>query len=123
MNILLWVLQGVLALHTVAGAIWKFKKTAAETMPSLGAIPQPIWMGMGVVEILCAVALVLPALGSSFDRLPAIGATIIAADMLVLCATHIASGNASNVGPMIYWLVVATLCGFVAYARSPLLAS
>lgn len=122
MNILLWILQDLLALHTLVGAIWKFSKTAEQTMPSLAAIPQPVWMGMAVVEILCAVALVLPALNSSLGNLALIGAIIIAVEMLAFCALHIASGNIGNVGPMIYWFVVAMLCGFVAWGRMSLVA-
>jgi len=117
MNILLWILQGLLALHTLAGAIWKFSKTAEQTMPSLAAIPQPAWLSMGVIEILCAVALVLPAVNSSFGKLAPIAAIVIAVEMLAFCAIHIASGNVGNVGPMIYWLVVAAICGFIAYGR------
>lgn len=117
MNIILWVLQGLLALHTLVGAVWKFSKSAEQTMPSLAAIPQPIWMAMAVLEIICAVLLILPALNFSFGNLAAVGALIIAVEMVAFCALHIASGNVANVGPMIYWLVVAALCGFVAYGR------
>jgi hypothetical protein len=117
MNIFLWILQSLLALHTLAGAVWKFAKTAEETMPSIGAIPQPAWLGMSVIEILCVVALLIPALFPSLKKLAPIAAIVIALEMLVLCALHIASGNGSHIGPMIYWLVVAAICGFIAYKR------
>ncbi len=117
MNIFLWVLQGLLALHTLAGAVWKFTKSAEETMPSLGAIPQPIWVSMGVVEIVCAIALVLPMFLAGTAKLAPYGAVVIALEMLALCALHIASGNISNVGPMVYWLVVAAICAVIAYGR------
>ena len=122
MNILLWVLQGLIAIHTLAGAVWKFSKTAEQTMPSLGAIPQPVWLTMSAVEILCAIALVLPAFSASLGRFAPIGAIVIAAEMLLFCGLHIASGNGSNLGPMIYWLVVAAICGFIAYGRLVLTA-
>ena len=38
MNILLWILQILLALHTAVGAIWKFSNPA-QNLPSLSAIP------------------------------------------------------------------------------------
>jgi hypothetical protein len=117
MNIVLWILQSLLALHTLAGAAWKFSKTAGQTMPSLAAIPQPVWLTMSMIEILCAIALILPALNSSLGISAPIGAIVIAVEMLVFCTIHIASGNISTVGPMIYWLVIAAVCAFIAYGR------
>jgi hypothetical protein len=116
MNILLWILQILLALHTVMGAVWKFSHSAEQTMPSLKAIPHGVWLAMSVVELLCAVGLVLPALNTSLAILAPIAAACIAAEMLLFCALHIYSGDASY-GPMIYWLVVAVICGFIAYGR------
>jgi len=61
MNIVLWVLQGLLALHTGLGAVWKLFNSPEKTMPSLKAIPQGVWIGMSGLEILIAVCLILPA--------------------------------------------------------------
>jgi len=36
--------------------------------------------------------------------------------MLLFCVLHI-SASESNYGPMIYWLVVAAICAFIAYGR------
>lgn len=116
MNIILWILQVLLGLHTLAGAGWKFSKGAAETMPSLGAIPGGVWMGMSVVEILCGLVLVLPFLFKPLGRWVPAAAACIAAEMLLFCVLHMNSGD-PNYGPMIYWLVVAALCAFVAYGR------
>lgn len=44
MNILLWVLQILLALHTVIGAVWKFSNSE-QTVRSLNAIPHGVWAG------------------------------------------------------------------------------
>jgi hypothetical protein len=70
-----------------------------------------------VLEILCAMALISPALSSSFNKLAPIAAMAIAGEMLVFCALHIVSGNLSNIGPMAYWLIVAILCSIIAYGR------
>lgn len=35
MNITLWILQALLALHTIMGAIWKFTNPAEKAVPSL----------------------------------------------------------------------------------------
>ena len=61
MNILLWVLQILLALHTFIGAVWKFSNSE-QTVPSLNAIPHVVWLAMGIIEILCSLGLILPAL-------------------------------------------------------------
>jgi hypothetical protein len=61
MNILLWVLQILLALHTIVGAVWKFSNSE-QTVPSLQTIPHGIWLAMSIIELLCALALILPAL-------------------------------------------------------------
>jgi len=116
MNIFLWVVQVLLALHTAMGAIWKFSHSAEQTMPSLKAIPSGVWIGMAIVELICALGLVLPALNKSLGITAPIGAVVIAVEMLVFCGLHLASGD-SNYGPMVYWLVVAAVCAFVAYGR------
>ncbi len=116
MNILLWVLQILLALHTVMGAVWKFSKTAAQSAPSLKAIPNPVWLAMSVFELLCAAALVVPLIASSLGSWAPIAALAIAGEMLVLTAVHLASGYKKH-GQMIYWLVVAVFCAFIAYGR------
>jgi hypothetical protein len=116
MNILLWVLQILLALHTVVGAVWKFSHSAEQTMPSLKTIPQGVWLSMSVLELLCSLGLVLPALSKRLAILAPVAAVFIGAEMLLFCAVHLSSGD-TNYSPMIYWLVVAAICAFIAYGR------
>lgn len=116
MNVVLWVLQVLLAAHTAIGAVWKFSNSVEETMPTLGAIPHGVWLGLGAVELLVAAALVVPALSSSLAILAPLAAAFIVFEMLLFSGVHLASG-ASDHGPMIYWLVVAALAGFVVYGR------
>lgn len=116
MNILLWILQGLLAAHTLVGAIWKFKNTAEQTMPSLKAIPPTMWLGLSGLEILCALGLILPMFYKPLSFLVPASALVIALVMLIFCALHLTSG-VQDFKPMIYWIVVAALCGFIAYGR------
>ena len=113
MNILLWILQILLALHTVVGAVWKLFN-AEQAVPSLRAIPHGAWLALSVVEVLCALGLIIP--NKSLGMLAPIAAVVIAAEMLLFCAVHLASGD-PNRGPMIYWLVVAAFSVFIAYGR------
>jgi uncharacterized membrane protein len=115
MNILLWALQILLALHTAIGAVWKFSNPE-QTVPSLKAIPHGVWLGMGVFELLCSLALILPALSKPLGILAPLAAACIAAEMLLFTGLHIRSGDAKY-GPVIYWLVVAAICAFIAYGR------
>ncbi len=115
MNILLWVLQILLALHTIMGAVWKFSNSE-QTEPSLKAIPHGVWLAMSVFELLCSLALVFPAFNKSMSILAPIAATCIAAEMLLFSGLHLYTGHAKH-GHMIYWLIVAALCAFIAYGR------
>jgi uncharacterized membrane protein YphA (DoxX/SURF4 family) len=114
MNIILWILQVVLALHTGIGAVWKFSNSE-QTVPSLEVIPHRMWMAMSVVEVLCGVGLILPFI-EPLAILAPIAAACIAAEMLLLCGLHLVSSEQEN-GPMIYWLVVAAISAFIVYGR------
>jgi hypothetical protein len=116
MHILLWVLQILIALHTVMGAVWKFSHSAEQTMPSLKAIPHGVWLAMSVLELLCSLGLVLPAFYEPLAVLVPVAAACIAAEMLLFSGLHVSSGD-KQYGPMIYWLVVAAICSFIAYGR------
>lgn len=114
MNIVLWVLQVLLALHTLIGAVWKLSNSE-QTVPSLEALPHGVWTSLSVIEVLCAVGLVLP-LYKPLAILAPIAALVIAAEMLLFCGVHLAS-SAQEHGEMIYWLVVAGVAAFITYGR------
>ena len=71
---------------------------------------------MSAVELLCALGLVLPAVYRPAAVLAPVAAVVIAAEMLLFCGLHLASGDPSY-GPLIYWLVVAAVCAIIAYGR------
>lgn len=116
MNIFLWILQVLLALHTIMGAVWKFSHTAEQTMPSLKAIPQGAWLTLAVVELLCALCLILPAFYKPLALLVPSAAICIAVIMLSFCAIYFISGN-TNLSSPVYWLVVTAFCALIAYGR------
>lgn len=116
MNVLLWILQALLAVHTTIGAVWKFSHTAVQTMPSLEAIPNGLWRVMSAIELLCALALIVPAIYKPLGFLAPSAAIVIAMEMLFFTGLHLYSGN-NNLGPILYWLLVAALCAFIAYGR------
>lgn len=115
MNVFLWILQIPLAVHTVMGAVWKFSNSE-QTVPALRGIPHGVWLAMGVFELLCSLGLILPAFKKPLAILVPLAAICIAAEMLLFSGLQIYSGEA-NYNHMIYWLVVAVICTFVAYGR------
>jgi hypothetical protein len=115
MNIVLWVLQILLSLHTAIGAVWKFSNSE-QTVPSLSAIPHGVWLAISVFELACVVGLVIPLLYKPIAILAPLAAIGIGAIMLLYCVLHLMSGDPSH-GQMIYWLVVAAVCAFIAYGR------
>jgi hypothetical protein len=115
MNIFLWVMQVLLALHTIAGAVWKWSNSE-QTVPSLSAIPHGIWLALSVVELLCAAGLILPAFSKRLRRLAPLAAVLIAAEMLLFCLVFLLSG-ATTYSEVVYWIVVAAICAFIAYGR------
>ena len=115
MHVFLWVLQVLLALHTAIGAVWKFFNPA-QTVPSLSAITHWAWLGMGVAELLLSVGLILPAFSKPLAFAAPIAALCVAAEMLLFCWLHVASGD-QNYGSIVYWLTVTAVCLFIAYGR------
>ena len=115
MNKTLWILQILLALHTLLGAIWKFANSA-QTVPSLNAIPREGWVAISVIELICTVGLIIPLFNKRLAVLAPVAAASIAAEMLLFSGLHLRSGS-TEYSEMIYWLALAAVCAFVAYGR------
>jgi hypothetical protein len=71
---------------------------------------------MAGLDLLCAIALVVPIFDKRAAILAPIGAAFVAAEMLYFSGVHLASGSTS-IGPVIYWLVVAAIAAFIVYGR------
>lgn len=115
MNVSLWILQVLLALHTAMGALWKWS-ASEQAVPSLRALPHALWLGLSGVEVLCAVGFLAPLVSRRLGRFAAYAALGVAAEMALFSAVHLASGQDKH-GELAYWGVVALLCGFVAVGR------
>ena len=115
MNLLLWIFQILLALHTVMGAVWKFSNSA-QTVGALKMIPHTVWMGMSGFELLCSLALVAPAFNKRWGILAPIAAACIAAEMLTYAGLFLYSGD-THYNQLIYWLVVAVFAVLLALGR------
>lgn len=117
MNILVWVLQISLALWNIIGGFYmanNYRDLA--NVGVLNSMPGPAWIALGVVQILFALGLVLPAVLKMSPRL----VPISAACLVVISLLGIVLFAAYAGFPGILWGVVpAILAGIVAYYRWP----
>ena len=116
MNILLWVLQALAALLYGASGVMKvflFDKVSKD-VPSFGALPRKAWMTLGILELVCAGGLIVPAALGWQPRLTILAATVLAVESLVFVGVHI---KYREVTPMILSGVLGLLMAFIAYGR------
>ncbi|PYP62497.1 MAG: hypothetical protein DMD37_09740 [Gemmatimonadetes bacterium] len=116
MNVLLGILQGLLGvLYLVGGGMKVFMwERISQQVASNRAFSREIWMGIGLFELLCAVALVLPAATRTFPILTPIAAIGLAVEGVLFAGLHYKYAERS---PMMFSLVLAALAAFVAYGR------
>jgi uncharacterized membrane protein YphA (DoxX/SURF4 family) len=114
MNILLWVLQVLLALAFLAhGGLLLFPPAAVADQMN-ATLPRWFQLFLGVAEALAGVGLILPGLTRILPWLVSCSAAGIM--FVMICATgfHVMRGEFSSAGITLVLLVIAT---FVAYAR------
>ncbi len=114
MNIVLWILQLLLA-AMFAWHGWLFLSPPAELVEIMNAEFNPIFrMFLGVAEILGAAGLILPGLTRIQPRLTAIAAGCLAFVTLSATVLHLTRGETSSA---ITTAILFLLCSFVAYMR------
>jgi hypothetical protein len=114
MNIVLWVLQVLLAAAFFAHG-WLFLSPPPEIVEQMNAsLPRWFQLFLGVAEVLAAVGLTLPGLTRIMPwlvRWAAIGIMVVLASATVY---HVVRGEISSAGITLVLLAMAT---FVAYMR------
>ena len=116
MNILLWVLQVLGALVYGASGVMKvfmFDKISADVQ-SFGALPRKVWTTLGIIELVCAVGLIIPAALHWKPSLSVVAATILAVESLVFIWVHV---QYREVPPIIMSGVLGLIMAFIAYGR------
>jgi uncharacterized membrane protein YphA (DoxX/SURF4 family) len=116
MNILLWVLQVLAALLYTASGVMKvfmFDKVSGDVR-SFGALPRKAWMALGILELVCAVGLIVPAALHWQPALTGAAATVLAVESLVFIWVHV---KYREVPTIIMSAVLGLLMAFVAYGR------
>ena len=116
MNILLWVLQVLAALLYVSSGAMKvflFDKISHD-VPSFGALPRKAWTTLGIVELACAVGLIVPAAIHWQPMLTVLAAAALAVESLVFIWVHV---KYREIAPTILSGVLGLLVAFIAYGR------
>lgn len=118
MNIIVWLVQILLALHTGAGAIWKLMNPSA-LVPMFPQIYPSAWLIISVVELIVAAMLLLPLVHKPGARYVSVAAGFVFLEMLTYSGLYFVSTFGMNMGPLYYWLSVALVAGVLAYIRRP----
>jgi uncharacterized membrane protein YphA (DoxX/SURF4 family) len=114
MNVLLWVLQALLAVAFLAHG-WLFLFPPAEMVDLMNAVIPPIFrMLIGVAEVLAAVGLTLPGITRVMPWLIPWAAAGL---MIVMLGATILHGMRAEVGSAITTAVLFIVATFVAYVR------
>ena len=119
MNVLLWIVQLLAALLYGASGVMKlflFDRISGE-VPSFGALPREAWTALGVLELVCAVGLVVPAAFRWRPALTVVAAGLLAIESLVFIGVHASYGE---IGSIVMSGVLGLLMAFVAYGRTVL---
>ncbi|MGQ0835672.1 MAG: DoxX family protein [Gammaproteobacteria bacterium] len=118
MNVLLWVLQVALAVLYLAGGAYKvfMFDELANHLP--GALSRGGWGTLGVLEMLGAVLLVVPAAAKWMPVLTPLAAAALALETLALAGLYARYSLQLGVtNPMVWAVVMGLLAAFVAYGR------
>jgi uncharacterized membrane protein len=116
MNILLWVLQILAVLLYGASGVMKvfmFDKVSKD-VPSFGAMPREVWMVLGILELVCAVGLIVPAALHWHPALTAVAAAVLTLESLVFVWVH---AKYREITTIIFSGVLGLLMAFIVYGR------
>jgi hypothetical protein len=123
MNVLLWLLQALAALLYGASGVMKvfMFDQFSKDVRSFDVLPRAVWTGLGIVELVCVVGLILPSAFHWQPKLTVAAAAVLAIESLVFIGVHVKSGE---IAPIIMSAVLGLIMAFIAYGRlvlSPIL--
>jgi uncharacterized membrane protein YphA (DoxX/SURF4 family) len=116
MTILLWILQILAALLYGASGVMKvfLFDTVSKDVPSFGALPRQAWAALGILELVCAVGLIVPSTLHWQPMLTVVSAVVLAIESLVFIGVHI---RYREVAPIVMSGTLGLVMAFVAYGR------
>ena len=116
MNILLWVLQGLAAVLYGASGVMKafmFDKVS-EGIPSFGALPRGAWKALGILELICAVGLIVPGTLHRHPMLTVVAAAVLTVESLVFIWVHVQYRETTTI---VLSAVLGLVMAFIVYGR------
>jgi hypothetical protein len=116
MKIILWIIQVLLALWNIIGAIFMINnyKALASTW-ALNSLPQTFWIILGALQILFSLGLIFSGFIKKFPKLTSISALAIVIISLLGLGIYTSYAGSGS----IWALTPAVLGSFVAYKRWP----
>ncbi len=119
MNTVVWIAQGLLAVAMLGAGAMKLTQSKQQLMASgqmdwTEDFPEPQIKGIGALEVLAAIGLILPALLDIAPALVGVAAVGVALLMLGAAATHIRRKEPQMV---VVNLVIAAIALFIAIER------
>lgn len=122
MNIVLWILQVLLAVAFFAHG-WLFLSPPAELVEQMNAsLPRWFQLFLGVAEVLAAVGLTLPGLTRILPWLITWAAAGIMIVMVSATIFHLMRGENSSAAITLLLLVMATYVAYMRYRVLPITA-
>ncbi len=121
MSALLWIVQAVLALLSLAGGAYKVTSYhQLAKLPATAALPPGAWRALGVFEMICGVMLIVPALARRTRHWTRYAAVAVAVESVALAAIYARYSLALEAANPLVWVVaMAVMAGFVTYGRAP----
>jgi hypothetical protein len=86
----------------------------SKEVPAFGALPREVWMGLGILELICVVGLIVPSLFRWQPKLTGAAAAILALESLVFIGVHV---QYREIGPTIMSGALGIVMAFIAYGR------
>jgi DoxX-like family len=116
MNILLWVLQVVLAWLCIAGGYFQIFKIEQlqKNVASMRALPRGLWAFLGAFACVAGLGLILPGATNVLPVVTPIAAAAVAAESVLISAFYLYYRDFS---PMIYSVAMAIMAAFISYGR------
>ena len=117
MNIVLWILQGALAFLYLSGGAYK-TFAFGEVAKQFTALSHTTWRALGVLEMLGAVLLIVPAATKWMPALTPLAAAVLTVETLGIAAVYAQySLKLAATNPLVWAVPMGLLVAFVAYGR------
>ena len=114
MNILLWVLQILLAMWNLIGGTYTFSHYEEIRGAWMSGFPTVFWYALAGLQVLFALGLVVPGMVRQWPQLTFFSAVYLALNSLLGCAMFVQYAGFPG---MLWSVVPALLAAFVAYGR------